>query len=178
MRAPPDPEKFIDLHLYNELRWLLVAAVTWKSCRESTHPPPVPNLIVMAMDSALVHSRSLYEFFIGGSKKNACAMHRDFLGHALRSDLYQVYEKSINKALMHPDASRQVLEPAPATDDALNAQVERFAADIIRLFREFAEELPDSKLKESAALALLKSRNEAARQAEALGIHLPWLDSQ
>lgn len=58
--------RLIEDDLYNELRWLLNAATQWYGHKllpkeeQDTFPP---NFLVHVMNSAFVHSRSLYEFF-------------------------------------------------------------------------------------------------------------------
>lgn len=56
-------EEYIELHLFNELRWLLGAATEWSIQDQLKLEKVGYNVQVYAMDSAVLHARALFEFW-------------------------------------------------------------------------------------------------------------------
>ncbi|MCA1697044.1 MAG: hypothetical protein LC749_21265, partial [Actinobacteria bacterium] len=58
-----DLEPYIETHLAYELKYLLVGATTWSAVHAEVGRGPWPHhLVVIAMESAFVHTRTLCEF--------------------------------------------------------------------------------------------------------------------
>ena len=59
-----EKENYIDRHLFNELRWLLNAATEWSIQGQLNLQICGYDIQVYAMDSAFIHARALFEFFV------------------------------------------------------------------------------------------------------------------
>lgn len=139
--------------LYNELRWMLVAASEWNTCEDArkngTPLQSLPNhLQVLTMDSACVHIRSLYEFFIDAPGKNprndTAHAKRDFGISLAPTTLHDSYIESLNKRIFHLD----IFRPAPTgrggvpVNTDLNEKITELSKDILDLWDEFTNQLP------------------------------------
>jgi hypothetical protein len=80
-------EQYIDHHLFNELRWLLNAATEWSIQRHLNLQICGYDIQVYAMDSAVLHARALFEFFVQAANVNHYGSDQ-FLGVSLKSDIY------------------------------------------------------------------------------------------
>lgn len=148
--------EYVRLHLFNELRYLLAAAAEWFVQDQLKLEKPGYEVQVYAMDSAFLHARALFEFFVGKKSGNYYTV-AEFLGSGatLPSPSYSGgWEGPLHAHLMHiQDRSRpQKLSSAGTTKD-LKEMPKDFANEILRLWGEFESELEkrgDQQLKELA----------------------------
>src|SRR5258707_8346556 len=100
-------EEYIKLHLFNELRWLLGAATEWSLQDQLKLEKVGYNVQVYAMDSAFLHARALFEFFVQQPTKNHVSS-SGFLGTVLNSSSYENdWKRPLHTFLMHAqDRSR------------------------------------------------------------------------
>jgi hypothetical protein len=174
MLSPIDAKRLISDDLYNELRWMLVAASEWSVCENGSLSPNTPShLQVLALDSACVHIRSLYEFFMDdpGKHRRTDTAHasRDFGVSLPPTTLYNDYIDGINKRVFHLDNFRPV--PSSRSGSAVNTDVNRkiilLAHDVLNLWDGFAAQLP-SYMNE-LSIARSDSISDAKNAAESLG---------
>jgi hypothetical protein len=158
--------------LYNELRWLLCAAAEWdaEQRRASSSPQPCFHIGVYAMDSALLHARSLYEFFtsteesITRSGKNKKKKMRrltwqDF-GRGCRQDsaTFDKFQSALHGRVMHLEWDRTGYEE-------VKKEVVTLALDLLRLWDAFC-----GKPEVASYAALLKTkRDDAVDEARRVG---------
>jgi hypothetical protein len=160
-----EQRRLINQDLYNELRYLLISATVWQRCRDielsGDHHPfaELPHhLQAIAMDSACVHARALYEFFFN-CKQDAETAHaeRDF-GVALNpTKLFRDYEHALNKRLFHIDLDRphpHVRNKPVAVKRNVNRKPYLFAADVLKIWDRFARQVPQLQRELSAKRAL------------------------
>lgn len=130
-----DGNDFLRGHVFNELRWLLVAATTWVATNGSDGRG-VEHLRVMSMDSALLHARNLYEFW-RGERNN---VQKVFAAVGPRSELYladgERLRKALHRKLLHLDSSRE-FEPLDTEDDHLHERVGEIAHDVLARWDEW-----------------------------------------
>jgi hypothetical protein len=166
--------KYIETDLYNELRWLLCAAAEWDAHDKLIgEPPQVPkiqercfHLKVYAMDSALLHARSLYEFFTATEdavernvKKDSKLTWRDYSFNGRQeSRRYSSLIKTLHGRVLHIAKDRPRL-------DEVKKEVVSFASDILDLWDGFSKN-PD--LGQYSAL-LDRVRKESIGEAAKVG---------
>lgn len=101
---------WVNEHVYNELRWLAVAGTTWQACRiggsRALKAGAPPHLRVMALDSALVHGRSLFQFFCTEGGVDGKARLNCGVASPLASALYVEIKDELNTYLMHLGSGR------------------------------------------------------------------------
>jgi hypothetical protein len=148
---PADLQRFIEEDLYNELRWLLVAASEWNAAT-TKDVEPANHFLVVTMDSTFLHARSLYEFFIDAQilnpqwnpKQNTAYAKRDFNISIAPTSTYTRYIDGIHKRLFHLDINRPSPEkrgvPIPGKD--INDKVMVVAQDVLDLWDNFAAQAP------------------------------------
>ena len=129
--------ELIDNDLYNELRWLLCAATEWDADRKLQEQPCFRHpfhLSVYTMDSALLHARSLYEFFTATEPiRPERRTWRDYSRDARQeSDKYNEFIKPLHGRVMHLNRDRDGYDPVK--DEVVN-----FASDILRLWDDFSK---------------------------------------
>lgn len=118
--------------LYHELRCLLGAATVWRALRAEQ----AGFSVIVAMDSAFVHARNLYNFFTlpeGGHDVSVTAF-----GPAspYSSATCDAWMEPLNRHVLH--MSRGRLNPTNVQSGGhLTKQIETFAHDILRLWRLF-----------------------------------------
>jgi hypothetical protein len=160
---------YIEVHLFNDLRWLLGAATEWSVQDQLKLEIVGYDVKVYTMDSAFLHARALFEFFVQPTTDNHYGSDR-FLGTVLKSDSYSCnWSGPLHTFLMHAQdrSSPRPLKSA-GVDKDLNQMPVEFALEILKLWKDFEEELDkrnaegDQKLKE---LALVK-RKEAIEKAQ------------
>lgn len=142
-----DKEEYIKLHLFNELRWLLSAATEWSIQDQLKLEKVGYNVQVYAMDSAFVHARTLFEFFVGAKTGNHYGV-AEFLGSGttLTSASYSNnWAGPLHAFFMHAQdrSSPAPLQTSGATKD-LNQMPVEFAREILRLWEEFEGRLGKS----------------------------------
>lgn len=128
--------------LYNELRWLVCAATEWdaEGRRGSDGPQPCFHIQVYAMDSALLHARSLYEFFtatdesIRRNRKKKPLTWRDFGARCRQSSAtYDRFIKPLHGRVMHLCWDRTGFQE-------VKSQVAVLALDLLGLWDGFCAE--------------------------------------
>ena len=126
-----DLNDYVAVHLRYELKYLLVDATTWSAVhREEDRAPHAPHLIVMAMESAFVHTWVSYEFLThdeGWSKKTPHARKQ--------SDLWGEFKTPMHTKVLHPGANRPYVPTITSADD-LKDKVVDFAVDVVQLWDE------------------------------------------
>jgi hypothetical protein len=138
---------YLEVHLFNELRWLLGAATEWFIQEQLKLGIVGYDVQVYAMDSAFVHARSLFEFFVGKSSKNHYSVKHFIAGAApLTSASYtKDWSVPLHKYVIHAQTR---LHPAPlsssGTQKDLNKMPVDFAIEILRLWKEFEDKLGSS----------------------------------
>jgi hypothetical protein len=163
--------KYIDLHLFNELRWLLDAATEWSIQDQLKLEESGYEVQVYAMDSAFLHARVLFEFFVTKTTNNHYGAD-EFLGRGivLKSNSYETkWSGPLHAFLMHAqDRSRPVPLESSGVKKDLNQMPVDFAHEILRLWKEFEELLFQSSVPEHQELAKLArdKRQEAIKVAE------------
>jgi hypothetical protein len=164
-------EEYIKLHLFNELRWLLGAATEWSIQVQLNLRIVGYDVQVYAMDSASLHARALFEFFVQPTNNNHYGAN-EFLGNdtVLRSDSYtNDWKGHLHASIMHAQ-DRSHPAPLKSSDVAkdLNQMPVDFAREILKLWKEFEGRLGKSNDpgdQELQKLACAK-RKEAIENAE------------
>ncbi len=161
-------EEYITLHLFNELRWLLGAATEWSIQDQLKLGKVGYDVQVYAMDSAFLHARVLFEFFLKATDDNhyGCT---EFLdpGPVLKSDSYtKDWKRPLHLFLMHAqDRSRPVPLKSSGEEKDLNQMPVDFARETLKLWEEFEGRLGDrgdQKLQELAR----EMRKEAIEKSQ------------
>ena len=108
-----DLEPYIETHLAYELKYLLIAATTWSAVHDETRRAPWPDhLVVMAMESAFVHTRTLCEFLRLQGRWPQKSPHA-----APPLPLWKQYGTPMNMKVLHPDPRRPYRAGERAGDD-------------------------------------------------------------
>jgi hypothetical protein len=170
-----EQRRLINQDLYNELRYLLIAATIWQACHDIGNDDPKKaeshphHLVVLAMDSAIMHARALYEFFFDHGDFESAGAQRDFGVTIDRTKLYDEYKHTINKRLFHIDTRR----PRPEKRGGgrrvkrdINRKVKLIADDVLGLWDQFSDELPGFKRQLSGARR--KAIAEATKAAKSI----------
>jgi len=162
--------EYIKDHLFNELRYLLGAATEWSIQHQLKLGIPGYEVQVYAMDSAFLHARTLFEFFLKktGNSYYGCDQ---FLGTGtmLKSESYtQDWSGPLHSHLMHAQdrsKGRKLQTPDGAKD--LNEMPVYFAREILSLWEKFEEALLNSNEEQDKKLGDLArdKRNEAINSA-------------
>jgi hypothetical protein len=172
-----EKKELLEKDLYNELRWLFVAAVTWFASENSCG-----NRDPLATIASLTHARALYEFFYGGERPDGddarafhfCAANSWNPG---KTSLYLNYMASgqpANKRVFHLVYNRSNHAGGPGHDgpDHVKNQVLNFAKDLAQLTEEFIR-CVEPKFKNVVGTALENARAEAKKTADSCGITSP-----
>jgi len=142
----PGKMKYIGVHLFNELRWLLGAATEWSIQDQLKLKIVGYDMQVYCLDSAALHARTLFEFFVGKTTDNYYGCDQ-FLGagSVLKSDSYQDWISPLHSYLMHAQ-DRSCPRSLNTTDGPkdLKEMPVYFAREILRLWREFEEQIGNS----------------------------------
>ncbi len=156
----PELKKFIDNHLYNELRYLLCATASWKMAKENLQSVPT-HFVVYTLDSALLHSRSLFEFFThtNPTKKKNLVTWKDFsLEEGINSKLYKEWIEPLHHHVMHLENRLDVTNEIDGVH--LKDMVNKFSAEIVSIWSIFSAKI-DKDLKKNMDKVLKKSISEA-----------------
>jgi hypothetical protein len=133
---------YLEQHLNNELQWLLRAASEWHVQDELKLDIVGYSVQVYAMDSAFLHSRTLFEFFTKPTGHNYYGSNA-FGVATISSPLYTGdWVEVLHGYLMHAqDRSnpRQLRSFDGATTKDLNKMLVDFAKEVVRLWREFVK---------------------------------------
>jgi hypothetical protein len=156
--------------LYNELRWLLSAATQWDAWDKLVEGPPhikepCHHLKVYAMDSAMLHARSLFEFFTTKKPSKDRLCWRDFgLAKPLKSKRYKALVEPLNARLMHVKKNR-------AGRRQVKNEVVNLARDVVELWDKFShhpalDALYKTLLDEHRTEAMAEAQKVAAQYGE------------
>jgi hypothetical protein len=159
-------DEYINVHLFNELRWLLNAATEWSIQDQLELNICGYDMQVYAMDSAFVHARALFEFFLQSPNENYRRAF-DFIGEKLTSPCYHAnWSDPLQAHLMHlGDRSKPgPLKTAAGDEKDLNEMPVEFANEVFRLWMEFERKL-EARDRELGELAREK-RKQAIKSAE------------
>jgi hypothetical protein len=166
-----DKEEYITAHLFNELHWLLHAATEWQIQEDLKLNLVGYNMQNYAMDSAFLHARSLFEFFLGRTTNHYYGCDQ-FLGSTLVSADYtsgtNSWKGPLHSHLMHAqDRSRPRQLQSPDGPKDLNQMPVYFANEILSLWKQFEQELGTSGKPEDKKLEQLArdKRKEAISNA-------------
>jgi hypothetical protein len=175
MSASPDADdghEYLNWHVYNELRWLLVSAATWAASEPQKLDHGVDHLAVMAMDSALLHARNLYEFWNGDHG----SIERVFGARGPRSALRAADGDDLKKAL-----DRKVLHLATACevtphgdDDDLHKRVDEIARDVLACWDDWRDSATMAPYRQTMDRLRARAVNEATHAAKRLGGRSPF----
>jgi len=148
-----DLEPYIETHLVYELKYLLVAAVTWSAVDAETDRAPWPDhLVVMAMESAFVHTRTLCEFLAleeGWSKDRSPH-------HAPPLPLWNEYCEPMHMKVLHPDP-RRPYTPGERKGDDLKDRVVDLAQEVLAGWDQVADQQRMAVFRAS----MVRARNSA-----------------
>jgi hypothetical protein len=138
-------KEYLGLHLFNELRWLLCAATEWSIQNKLNLEIEGYDVQVYALDSACLHARTLFEFFVQSTTNNYYGSN-EFLGSPLISTPYKNNWKGpLHSFLMH---AQDRSHPAPLQSSGAQKNLNRmpvdFAWEILRLWEEFEKKLGES----------------------------------
>ncbi|MDZ4654952.1 MAG: hypothetical protein U1F44_03665 [Coriobacteriia bacterium] len=156
-----DKMLFIENDLSHELRCLLGAATIWKALKEADAGFDV----VIAMDSAFVHARCLFNFFTSRGSNDISIV--GFGPPLYDSPIYEKWKEALHRHVLHVAKGRAV--PTNLIDGAhLKNQVLAFAHEGLRLWRCFEADAAASKyadiLKRAEVQALADARNDAGKR--------------
>jgi hypothetical protein len=177
MTAPdmPTRQKFLEVDLYNSLRWLFEGAIAWKASFD--RPERTRHQSALGMFTSLVQARALYEFFYangGSDDARVC----DFVARwsPAKTDLYVDYmahQKPANKRVFHLVYNRDThAGGTEAGKDRLEDKVLLIAIDIRELCEQFlGNVLPDFHA--GVQYALSKALSDAQIAAGEYGIAKP-----
>jgi hypothetical protein len=162
-------EEYIRLHLFNELRWMLGAATEWSIQEQLKLEKVGYDVQVYAMDSAFLHARTLFEFFVQPTNRNHYGAN-DYLGTVLMSDSYtNDWSDPLHNSLVHAqDRSKPVPLESSGVKKDLNKMPVDSAHEILKLWKEFEGMLAKSSVPQIQELARLarEKRKEAIDGAE------------
>lgn len=153
-------KEFIDTHLYHELRYLLCATASWNVAKESPRSVPA-HFVVYTLDSALLHARSLFEFFThtNPTRKKNLVTWKDFsLEEGINSELYKEWIEPLHHHVMHLENRLDVSNEINGVH--LKNMVTNFSAEIVSIWRMFSSKI-DKDLKKDMDNVLIKSIREA-----------------
>ena len=157
---------FITQDLYYELRCLLGAATLWQAFKTQHRGFDV----VVAMDSAFVHTRCLYKFFTQQQSSNDISI-VEFGTAAYSSTLFNTWEEALNRHVLHISKGR--LNPTNTDNTThLNEHVLDFANDIYKLWIKFENDPLASTFATELLDARIKAVQDASNDAIGHGITL------
>ena len=151
---------------------MVVAASEWEADVQMVANGNLTTLAhfrVITMDSAFVHTRSLYEFFIdtGSVKADTYSAIRDFGVSIGPTPAYTRWINALNKRVFHLDIYR----PKPVKNNGsvipgvkIKNEVTHLAQDVLDLWDQFTNQAPMySRLLRSRRSMAIKDAAEAAR---------------
>ncbi len=150
---------------------MLVAATEWHAFRlldPSTRNEYPGHFHVLTMDSAFLHARSLYEFFLTPKRlwrSDTAYAERDFGVPLSPTKVSDTYIDALNKRLFHID----IFRPAPVNKGGkkvktdINVRVVDIATDVLELWDDFAAKV--GKFPTALRTARRKAIGDAAQAA-------------
>lgn len=139
---------------------MLCATASWSIAKENPNTTPT-HFVVYALDSALLHARSLFEFFThtDPARKKNLVTWKDFnLEKAISSELYKEWIKPLHHHVMHLENRLDVTNEINGVH--LKDMVTKFSAEIINIWRIFSAKI-NKDLKNDMDYILEKSITEA-----------------
>lgn len=139
--SPTQLEEFLVDHLAYELRWLLRAASEWHAQSHMNLREPGYQVQIYAMDSTVLHARTLFEFFT----KPTSSVYYGYTEYGIReisSISYRSWSGPIHIFMMHAqDRFNPLQRPIISFDGTCSKQLNEmpvdFAREIVRMWREF-----------------------------------------
>jgi hypothetical protein len=157
---------YIETHLVYELKYLLVAATTWAAVHPEAARERWPDhLVVMAMESAFVHTRTLCEFLTleeGWSRGRS-------RHHAPALPLWSDYHGPMHMKVLHPDP-RRPYAPGDQGGDDLKDRVVDLAREVLIAWDQVAEQDAMATFRSVMALARRSAVVESRLSASRMGI--------
>jgi hypothetical protein len=144
--SQPNATKSLEVHLYNDLRWLLCAATEWH-VQQTINPDDTirgQHIKLYAMDSAALHARALLEFFTNhGSNRGRL---QSLYGiQSITSNRYPGdWVRPLNTHLMHAQdrtVGQQLTSFDGKTKRDLNRMPVDFGREVVSLWRQFVQHL-------------------------------------
>ncbi|HKU18747.1 MAG TPA: hypothetical protein VJP80_05745 [Candidatus Saccharimonadales bacterium] len=166
-------ENYLKNDLANELHWMLRAAVEWRIQSQIRLKVSGYHMQVFAMDSTFLHARTLFEFFTCKTTGNHYGYDAYRISMPLISTAPDIVDTvylsgnwngALHAYLMHAQ-DRTVARRLPSFDGTKTKDIKRmpvdFAQEVVRLWREFAQQLgrsseSDIQKLEVIALDILK----------------------
>lgn len=148
--SQPNATEYLEVHLYNDLRWLLCAATEWH-VQQTINPDDNikgQHIKVYAMDSAALHARALLEFFTNHGS-NRGRMQSLYGIQSITSKRYPGdWKVPLHTHLMHA-ADRSVGQKLTGVDGTtmkdLNRMPVDFGHEVVWLWRQFIKHLKHRK---------------------------------
>jgi len=169
--TPQQKKDYIDFHLYSELLWLLTAATEWSVQEQLKLQKAGYNIQVYAMDSAFLHARVLFEFFVQRTTNHHYGVDQ-YLGPgaSLTTAIYaDNWSGPLHAFLIHgQDRSQPRQLPRAGGSKDLNRMPLEFAHEILRLWKEFESRLGGSAVATDQELGTL-ARGKRKMVVEAAG---------
>lgn len=158
---------FIEQELYHELRCLLGSATVWQVFKNQGAGYDV----VVAEDSAFMHARTLFEFFTSDGKNKNNIRIAELGARKYRSNVYSKWKSALNRHVMHLNYKR--LEPSNLKNGIhLKDQVEVFAHEILKLWKQFENDPATQPFHQALAKArqraIADAKNDAAGRIKPL----------
>ncbi len=157
---------YIDIHLAYELKYLLVTSTTWTAVRaEGVRAKWPDHLVVIALESAFVHTRTICEFLRlreGWSKDRSPHRPTDL-------PLWTAYESAMHMKVLHPDP-RRPYQPGEQAGDDLQTRVVDLAGEALRAWDEVADQPEMAEFRPQMMRARITAVAEAAHAARRLGV--------
>jgi hypothetical protein len=160
---------YVERHLSNELHWLLRSATEWHIQDQLRLGIDGYHVQVYAMDSACLHARALFEFFVNRTTHNHYGYDQFLGGDPLKSERYENWKGALHGFLMHAqDRSSPVPLKSLEGDKDLNQMPVDFAREVLRLWEAFEARLSQSGNSDDQELKQLarSKRKEAIEGAE------------
>ena len=144
--SQPNASDYLEVHLYNDLRWLLCAATEWH-VQQSVNPTDNikgQHIKLYAMDSAALHARALLEFFTNHGS-NSGRLQSLYGIQSITSQRYPGdWVRPLNTHLMHAQdrsVGQQLTGADGRTKRDLNRMPVDFGHEVVNLWRQFIRQL-------------------------------------
>ncbi len=124
---------FIENDLNYELRCLIGARAFWHSLKEFD----AGFGVIIAMDSALVHTRNLFSFFTKNGKSDVSVVEYGGISNKYNSQISTLWLETINRYVMHISPGRLVDGSNIKDEGQLSEQIDMFTDEILRLWNLF-----------------------------------------
>jgi hypothetical protein len=165
-RTEAQKRAFISQDLYHELRCLLGATTVWRAFQAEN----AGFSVVVAMDSAFVHARNLFNFLADSTTHDSCVTQ---FGPSTPYDspVYTMWSEPLHRHVLHI-ADARISPTNTRGGEHLNQQVESFTREALRLWELFEHDPAASKfhleLNTARLLAIDCARHDASGRITAL----------